>query len=122
LNRLPLKDGRRWAVFPLRLERGGLRLRGSLRILLKGEGPPLEAERFAADLEASGPEGPGRRWLFTLEACPRRGELRLSPPPSPEEAEALERELGEGIRVRLEEAPPFADSRNDALLELNREV
>ncbi|MDR2768277.1 MAG: hypothetical protein LBB82_08140 [Treponema sp.] len=110
VNRIPGKDGKRWAVIPLAVESGGLSFKIVLRILLL---PDDSAEKLSAGISVCGPRGEERRWFISLGAN-RRGELAALPPAGGEAA----RELAAALQwppnaVRVKEYTPFADIFND---------
>ncbi|MDR0690354.1 MAG: baseplate J/gp47 family protein [Spirochaetaceae bacterium] len=129
MNRIPGKNRERWVVIPFSFASGGVETKASLRILLTCRGGyRYEAERLALDVK-----GESRRWLFALHKDgegPPRTDVYLSPHPEGESPEALEREIREALgpiggAVTVKppgEMPFFADSRDDALRSLNKEV
>jgi hypothetical protein len=129
INRSPGKNRERWVVLPFSFESGGVETKVSLRILLTCRGGyRYEAERLALDIK-----GESRRWLFVLHKPgegPLRTDVYLSPYPEGESPEALEREvrealgpIGGAVTVKPPgETPFFADSRDDTLRSLNKEV
>jgi hypothetical protein len=131
LNQAPGKDGKRWIVLPFSLE--GLDL--CLRLLLAGSRAELMALdiwdkegawRFILRPGISGPEGadPGEKGLF-----PWSLDVSRSPVPGKGWIKTVERELAEflglpleKLRVRGEELPVFAESRDWTLPSINKEV
>ncbi|QQO09704.1 hypothetical protein [Breznakiella homolactica] len=127
LNRLPGKNGRRWAVFPFKFESQGEEFAVTVRILLIGENnSSCKAGRLAADIRSS-----RRRWLFVLDRpgeADSAGLVQVSPMGA--ERKKLERELSELLagfvrRVRVVDGDGFSwfpDGRNDELPSVNEEV
>jgi hypothetical protein len=129
VNRLPGKNRERWVVLPFSFASGGVAFKVSLRILLTCRGAyRYEAERLALDIMLE-----SRRWLFVLHKPgegPPRTDVCLYPPLEGESPEALEREIREALgpaggAVTVTppgETPFFADSRDETLRSINKEV
>jgi hypothetical protein len=129
VNRLPDKNKHQWTVLPFSFESGGVEFKVSLRVLLKDCGTgAYEAERAALDIRLA-----SRRWLFMLdrsgEAGPRT-DVYVTPLPAGKTAETLEKEIrealgpaGGSVTVKAPgEMPVFADSRDNILRSINKEV
>jgi hypothetical protein len=129
LNRLPGKNQEYWMALPFSFSSGGVVFRVSLRILLRNQGSRgYEAERLALDILLD-----SRRWLFVMdkpqEAAPGL-DVYVSPFPKKTSPETLEREIREALGsaggdIRIKSAgkmPFFADSRDETLLSVNKEV
>jgi hypothetical protein len=129
VNRLPGKNNGPWTVLPFSFVSGGVEFKVSLRVLLKdGGNGAYEAERAALDIRLA-----SRRWLFVLdrsgEAGPRT-DVCVTPLPVGKTAETLEKEIREALgpvggTVTVKPSsgmPAFADSRDDTLRSINKEV
>jgi hypothetical protein len=128
INPLPGKNQEQWVTLPFEFCSGGLEFKVSLRILLKTRGLYGQAERLALDIGLA-----SRRWLFVWDKPPEtapRLDVYVTPPPAGETPLTMERELREilgdvrgNIRVKFPEKMPFfADSRDETLLSVNKEV
>ena len=146
LNRFPGKNGQRWLVLPLSWIENGALFRISLRILLDGDNA---ARRMSLDILTSCNGADERRWLFIIDreqpdssagTAGRRGSggfagisrLRVlhKPEQSRGKMKSLARKLSlcmglprECIFIRNYTDSDFAaDSRDDVLLSINKEV
>jgi hypothetical protein len=143
INRIPGKNGRRWAVFPFSFACGGVEFSVTLRLLLNTD--PLASvisestgfERLAADIKvSSGSPDREHRWCIVLERSEKaqtRVELSLFVGEKPHdfppaEQKRLETELADALGLSRDrviirkEALRFADSRDDLLRPVDEAV
>jgi hypothetical protein len=92
LNRIPAKNGRRWALWPFNIAIGGVDLRVFIRILKREEGSfSALPDRLIADIS-----GPRRHWRLVADkgGGAGRAEISVYPGLPPGELKALQMEAG----------------------------
>jgi hypothetical protein len=143
INRIPGKNGRRWAVLPFSFTREGVEFSVTLRVLLNVSpaapliSGPAGFERLAADIRVSpGPANRERQWRIVLERSEKaytRAAVSLFIGENarvflPAEQKRLEAELADSLglpRSRVvfgQAASRFADSRDDLLRPVDEAV
>jgi hypothetical protein len=130
LNRLPGRDGQRWAVFPFKIKVKGVELKVFVRLLIKGH-PAFASGRDAGqgslivDIE-----GPAQNRRFILEKRCGKSLLDITVYPAQAgDVKAIEKEAEKffsGMEIRVyqsDEAPSLTDQLyQEALPSINEEV
>jgi hypothetical protein len=130
LNRIPGRNGQRWAVFPFKIKVGSVELKVSVRLLIKGDSffvPGKDAGRGCVIVDI---EGPAQNWRFILDRSGGKSVMDITVYPGEEaDIKALEKEAGKffgaaEIRVHKRDESPLLTGQipSEALPSINEKV